>query len=480
VRSIARATAILGSSSFASLVVGLVSAKVWAVLVGPTGVGFLGLLQSLVGLSGLIAGLGVGTGLVRLGSAALAEGNARRVAALERAAWLLCWGLGGAAALALVIASPLTAVAMLGRGAAVADAALMAVPVLFGLAAGVQVGRLNAHHRVKALALNGVLNSALGAILSLGIVWRFGAGGIAPAVVASSVVTWLVPTLIARRELVRADGAASRAEVLDAARALLRFGAPYTMSSLVGTGVQFLLPSLVLHTLGPTDVGFYRAAATVTGTYLGFLLSAMGQDYYPRLSAVADSPGALVGLVNQQHRLVMLTGAPVIVGMLAVAPVLVPLVYSPAFEPTVRVLQWQLAADLFKFSSWTLGFLVLVRGGSGAFFVTELIAGVTLLGSSWLGARWLGLPGLGVAMLVTYIVYYAAVWTASRQALPFAWTVENRALFAGALVAVAAIEALGALAPGGLRLPLAVAVAVAFGGSRAVHLWRDLRGTVSA
>src|SRR5205085_6196082 len=62
----------------------------------------------------------------------------------------------------------------------------------------------------------------------------------------------------------------------------LHFGVPFTGSMLVGAGVQMLMPVLVLHALSRADVGFYRAAAAVAVNYLSFLLTAMGQDFYPR------------------------------------------------------------------------------------------------------------------------------------------------------------------------------------------------------
>src|SRR5205085_11145318 len=106
----------------------------------------------------------------------------------------------------------------------------------------------------------------------------------------------------------------------------LHFGVPFTGSMLVGAGVQMLMPVLVLHALSRADVGFYRAAAAVAVNYLSFLLTAMGQDFYPRVSAASDRPAALTQLVNEQQRLVLLLAGPIIVGMLALVPYLVPLI----------------------------------------------------------------------------------------------------------------------------------------------------------
>ncbi len=459
-----------------SIVVGLASAKVTALLLGPEGVGFMGLLQGLIGLVGLLAGLSVGAGLVRRGANILAGAGHEEFAALSRAAWLLFWALGlSAAALMVVFRAPISRL-MLGGNEHAGSLVLMSVALLFNLASGLQTSLLNAHHRVGALARFGVLNSLFGTAGALVIIGLWQERGIGPAVLVGSVIGWAISTLLLRREVAPPSLRPSWALTRDAAWSLLRFGGPYTASLLVGTGIQFLFPALVLHALGTAEVGFYRAAMSVAGVYLGFLLIAMGQDYFPRISAVSDQPAELVRLVNQQYRLVMLLSVPLILLTLALAPYLVPLVYSPAFAPTVEVLEWHLIGDLFKFASWTMGFVILARSNSLKLFLVEALVGFNLLWTSWLGVRWLGLAGLGVAFLVTYVLHYLVVWVLVRRDIQLTLTSENRQLFLAAILAALVIRALPALGLIQFRTPIALALALLSGAMSAVTLYREVGG----
>ena len=56
-KSIVRATASISGSSVSRILTGLVTAKFLAVLLGPVGYGLMGVLQSLVSLIGIVAGL---------------------------------------------------------------------------------------------------------------------------------------------------------------------------------------------------------------------------------------------------------------------------------------------------------------------------------------------------------------------------------------------------------------------------------------
>lgn len=474
--SIIRATAILGSSSVVSILVGLVSAKALAVLIGPSGLGYLSLLQALLGLSLLVAGMGVGTGLIRMGANALAREDQSEVAALHRAIWLLLGALGGIALLVMITFREPISQAMLGGTEHATSVVVVAVALLFSLASSLQTSLLNTYHRIGALAKVSIANTVLGTACTLVLVLIWREEGITPAILTGSVVGWLISTYFLRRASLTVQARASRSEVLATARSLLRFGVPYTGSVAVGTGVQFVLPAVILHTLGAESVGFHRAATSISGVYLGFLLTAMGQDYYPRISAVSDKRAALIELVNQQHRVVMLLAVPMILGTLALAPYIVPLIYTSRFSVAVEILEWQLIGDLFKFSSWTMGFVILARARSVTLFFVELLAGLNMLILSWFGIQWFGIGGLGIAFLLTYVVHYAVVFIVVRHEIGFVWTRGNVRVFLAAVLAAFVIRALPWLGLEHLRTPVALSLAVLAGSISAYVIWREAGG----
>src|SRR5437870_714360 len=173
-KSILRATAILSGGSIVSILFGLASAKVLAVLLGPGGYGYWGLLQSLVGLSVLIAGFGIGTGLVREGAHALAQEHYIQLASLRKAAWLLLGISGGLAVLILGVFRLPISRGMLGGPEHAGSVVLMGLAVLFTLTAGLQTNTLNAYHRVGTLARVNVVTAVLGSCISIVTVWLLG------------------------------------------------------------------------------------------------------------------------------------------------------------------------------------------------------------------------------------------------------------------------------------------------------------------
>lgn len=473
-KSIFKATAILSGSSLINIVLSLVSAKVLALYLKPTGYGYYGLLQSFVAVASLVAGLGTATGLVRLGAAAAGRDDQVELAALRTAAWVVYVILGGLLMLVLIVFRVEVSRWATGSPDHTTAIVWMGVAILFTVAGSIQTGILNSYHRVGDLAKSAVLNTIIGVTFSITAVLTLHLRGVVPAVLGGGIAGWLASGYFLKRELGPTKVRPRYPDVRRALGALLKFGTPYTGSMLIGTGVQLALPMVVVHLLSTESVGYYRAAVAISVGYLGFLMTAMGQDYYPRLSAAGDEPGVLVKLINEQHRLVMIVAVPIILGTLALVPFLIPIVYSHKFQPAVDILEWQLIGDVFKFSSLTMSFAILARFGSLTYFLTELIGGGVTLGTTWLAVRWYGLQGLGISFLITYMVYYFVVWAIVRRRVPLVWTSSNKRMMVMSVVAALIVRSMPATRFAGYRTPVALTLAVATGISSLLIIRREL------
>jgi PST family polysaccharide transporter len=436
--SILKATLILGSGSVASLLAGLVANKAYAVWVGPDGVGLLGLFQGLLGLAGLFAGMGLSSGLVRLGATPASQNEAVAVAALRIAAWQIYGMFSLAVALLLLLFGQPIARMLLADSPAW-TVVLVIVAMLLGLAAGVQIGLLNAHHRVPMLAKVTAFSSIFGAVWGIGLVWVWREAAL-PWVLLGVPLAQLAIASFFARSLNLSASQPDPAKVREARAQLMRFGLPYTISQLLGSAVQLGMPFFVLHTLGQESVGFYRATVLFSTAYIGFLLTALGQDFYPRLSALRGQPVAFRQAIDHQQRFVLLLGGPLVVLSLALAPLVIAVLFSPEFKPAVAILNWQLVGDLLRFVSWTLGFAVLAGLPSRTYLLTETVGGGMLLGFSLWGMQQFGLQGLGIGWMLAY-AGYAMVLTLLLS-LRRVWmpTLSNLGLMLSSLLVVALVK----------------------------------------
>lgn len=178
-------------------------------------------------------------------------------------------------------------------------------------------------------------------------------------------------------------------------------------------------------------------------TYLGFVLSAMGTDYYPRLTAAISDHTAATRLVNQQTEVALLLCAPVLLAMLGLAPWVIHLLYSAEFGPAVEILRWQLLGDILKVMSWPLGFVILASGAGKTFVLTESLGmGVFVVGVFG-GVPLIGVKATGMAFLALYVAYLPLVWWLGGRMIGFRWTraVKLQALVVMGLAIVVDIAA---------------------------------------
>ncbi|MGO8448123.1 O-antigen translocase, partial [Rhizobium ruizarguesonis] len=70
---------------------------------------------------------------------------------------------------------------------------------------------------------------------------------------------------------------------------LFRLGVAFMASGLLTFGAAYAIRIIVLNEGGVVAAGLYKAAWALGGLYAGFILQAMGKDFYPRLTAIAHN-----------------------------------------------------------------------------------------------------------------------------------------------------------------------------------------------
>lgn len=401
----------MGLSSVVTVGLSALRYKLLAVELGPEGIGVLGLFATTLALGVTLFGMGVGSSGIRQVAASQSDegtfGAATR-AALLRGSWLL--GLI-AAVLGLLLFPVLKATLF-------ADVpALLIVCLIIAVAASVvsagQVGLLNGLGRLPEIAQANSFGAVIGTALTLGLLAVAPQWALAAAFAAAPLAVLALTTGYTRK--LREGRIFAWAELWVAFKPMLLFGLAFSGSILMSNLVQVLLRVLVNRELGLANVGYFQAAWTIANVYLGFIITAMAAEYYPRISAIAHDAPELNRQVNTQIRLMLMIATPVILLLMFLAPVVMSIMYAPEFGRATELLRWQLLGDILKIASWPIGFLLLAREAKRAFFLTELVWNVSFLVLAVTLIIPLGLKGLGLAYGCSYVLYFASTaWFSKR------------------------------------------------------------------
>lgn len=422
---ILKSTVLIGGSSALNLTIGIVRTKAMAVLLGPAGFGLMGVYSSIADLARSLAQMGIASSGVRQIAESAGSGDidriARTVLVLRRTAIVL--GLIGALIL-LVFARQISRITF-GTDAHADAVALLSIVVFLRLVGDGQGTLIQGMRRVSDLAKMGVLGALFGTLVSIPIVYFMRQDGVVPSLVAVTAVSTVISWWYARKVQV-APCRMAGAEVRHEAASLLKLGLAFMASGLLTLGAAYVVRLIVLRQAGLQAAGFYHAAWTLGGMYVGFVLQAMGADFYPRLVGVIEDNTETNRLVNEQAQVSLLLAAPGVIATLTFASLVVALLYSREFAASVDVLRWICLGMALRVITWPMGYIIVAKNRRALFFGAELAWTVVNVGLSWLCVSTLGLVGAGIAFFGSYVFHGVMVYAIVRRLSGFRWHPTNQ------------------------------------------------------
>lgn len=412
-----------------NIVLALLRIKVAAVLLGPAGVGLIGLLTSLVGTASAVAGMGIATAGTRQIAGAAGNDDATTVAAARRA---LFWGtlvlapLGGAVVWVL---RDRLAEHVLADASMAGDVGWLALAVALTVAAASQSALFNGMRLVGDLARVSILSTLLSTLMGVGALLLWGRGGLMVFVVVTPLASFLLGQFYVTR-LPKVEVARTPLPVLTRQwRILAGLGVALMLTSLAGTMGQLLVRALVQGQLGADALGFFQAASSISMAYIGIVLSAMSTNYYASLSAAIHDHSAVNRMVNEQTEVALLLAGPFFLAMMGLSPWVIEFLFTDSFHPAAYVLRWLVLSDVLKLATWPLGFIILAAGHGRTVMLTESLAVSVLVLLTWAGLPLIGLKATGIAFVGMYMVYLPMLYLLGRQKTGFKWTAAVKRQF---------------------------------------------------
>jgi PST family polysaccharide transporter len=182
---------------------------------------------------------------------------------------------------------------------------------------------------------------------------------------------------------------------------------------------------IVVRKVGFDAAGLYQAAWALGGLYIGFILQAMGADFYPRLTAIAKDNAECNRVVNEQAHVSMLLAGPGVIATLTFAPLVIALFYTPKFEGAVEILRWLCLGMTLRVISWPLGFIIVAKGVQNFLIFSELAWTIVYLGLAWTCVSFFNLTGAGIAFFGSYVFHVLMIYVIVRRLSGFRWSIEN-------------------------------------------------------
>ena len=402
-KSVFKATSIFGGVQVFNIAISLIRGKVLAVLIGTTGMGLNGLLMSSLTMLQKASGLGLSESAVRDISLANSSNDLTRLTHTYTVFSRWIWVSAAIGFILTIALSPLLSKIAFGDNVHTISFIMLSVTFIFGALTGGTYTLLRGMRKIKDLAKANIVGAVAGFLVSLPIFYFFRIDGVVPAIIATSVITYLVSIYFRKKVSLRIAAISLRDSFMDG-KQMVSLGVILTVSSLLTAGVRFVINAYITKSGGLADLGIYNAGSSIMSGYVGIVFTAMGTDYYPRLSGLMESGTEWKDVVNQQAEIVVLILGPILTLILLSAPILIRLLLSSEFLPATGFIVWATLSVLLRGIAWVSSFVIIAKGDNKLFLYTELAAQVWFLSLSFMFYKFMGTDGLGISLTLGYLL----------------------------------------------------------------------------
>lgn len=406
-----------------NILIGFIRTKIIAILLGTTGVGLIGMYQTIIDMIKSIAVLGLDSSGIRDIATANSTGNKKMIN--ESVAILKKWMTSLAVLAALIcilFAYPIALWAFDGEETstqtfAVAALSISVLFIMFGISRTVI---LQGMRKIPEMVKSNIWGNLIALLASIPLYYFWGTKGIVPSLILGSIIMFISISYFSKKIGVENVSIPFK-YAYKKGRNMFKMGIFIVSASISETASMFILRSFISHQSGIEEVGIFMAAWTITNVYLALVLRSMGADFYPRLCAVASSNIRIRRLVNEQTHVILIVASPIIVGMLLVADYIIPLLYTSSFVEASELLRWQVFATFLKVISWPMGFILLAKGKGMMHFLTNLFFFFIYLGIGFSLYPVSGLKGIGIGYFVAYVFYLLSLMIITKYTSNFKW-----------------------------------------------------------
>ena len=412
-RKVLNATSLFGGVQFINIILRLIRSKAIALLIGPIGMGISNLLLTTMELINGLTNLGLERSAVKDISLANTNSNSKSVAITISILKKLVWLTITVGVILMVLLAPWLSEITFGNKDYTISFRWISIALLFKQLSSSQLAILQGLRKLKSLAKANLLGNFIGLLITLPLYYYYKIDAIVPAIIIATFMSFVF-TYYYSHKLDIESVTISRKEAVSEGKGMINLGVMLSLSSLITLLVAYIIRIYIgsaneTEELGLIDVGLYSAGFVILNSYVGIIFNAMGTDYFPRLSEIANDIKKLRKTVLEQATVAILLITPIIVVFLACAPFIIVILYSHEFSPIVAMVTWGILGMIFKAVSWSMGYMIIAKGDSKVFIKTAIGFNTILLSINIIGYHFGGLEGVGISFFIYYIIHFIAI-----------------------------------------------------------------------
>lgn len=405
-KTIARNIGIFGGAQAISVLAALIRTKVAAVYLGSTGVGLSAIYITSVLLLSNIAGLGLTFSGVKYLSEVYAkddEPEFKKSVESLRSLSLLCSLVG---LVLTIVVSPFLSKIYFSDYDHIFEFVLLSIFVAGTIFSGIEFAILKACQKISYMTISMIITALCSVSISVPFYIFKGVEGVLWAVFCCGMCEVLLLIFLGHKAVSTRYTLSYvvKGRFWKSNKPMLILGFASLLGAIISYGTDMTIQSSFATMVSIATLGLYKAGYQLSIHYPSMIFTAVGNDFYPRLSAACQNKDERNILILRQIKVLLCITIPLIACFILIVPILLPLLFDYTFSPVCRMVQIASLSIIFKSVTAPLNYLPLALGKSLHYLLLEGSFWFLLIPCVIFGYKFFGLDGAGMAILLCNVI----------------------------------------------------------------------------
>ena len=408
-------TSLNSISVLIKIVIGLITSKILAVFVGPSGMALVGNLRNFLTSIESVSTLGFQNGIVKY----VAENEEDKLEFKKLFSTLFFSLLF----VTIVTSSVLFLFANHWNQVVFGDILeyscvfkILAIVLPFYAASIYLISIINGLGRFKTVIYINIIGNIIGLFVTLLFIWKWLVLGALLAIIITPSLLFFVMVYYISKEISIKNTISFSLFDFKIIKNLSHYFLMALVSGIFGPVVFLAIRHQVIDTVGLKEAGFWESMTRISTNYLLFVNTLLTVYYYPKL---------VLAKTNEETKLVFWSFYKNVLPLFAVGlfiiylfrGIMIKILFTQDFEPVSDLFLWQIVGDFLKAASWILGFQFFAKKMTKAFIVTEILSLLILYFSSFYFISIFKIEGVVIAHAFTYGMYLLVLGIYFRKSL---------------------------------------------------------------
>ncbi|MBR8535062.1 O-antigen translocase [Carboxylicivirga sediminis] len=181
----------------------------------------------------------------------------------------------------------------------------------------------------------------------------------------------------------------------------------YSLMAIVSNAITplvvILIRRIIISNLSLHDAGIWDGVYKISSSYVNLSMLSFSYYFLPAFSKTIST---------KEIRKEIRDSLKVLIPLLSIASlsiylfrdVIIRLILSNSFEASSQIIKWQLIGDIFAVTSWLFRILLIAKEKTKAYIFSEILAGTLLLAVSYYAIKGFGIEGCTIAYCIVNLI----------------------------------------------------------------------------